>query len=256
MGKTKGFIKITAALLVVALLALSLGVYCVFAREPNDKIVNTDEISPDIIKVGGVPISQKKYAQKFGIYTHISYENGKSVATIFTIDQARDIRDRYDNGELMYLTNEEILYLISDTITLFREYDEVRISNCFGYKSYNTKEKYKKGVYDVALRRIETLCSFVASQSTGEGNALFVIGSDSELITPDYVSSRDWIFIVYYFLTDEEDNSNLVISEIKDILSGTVGSGFWFYKGNIYFVYDLSGANRGDLKCLFDSNTE
>ena len=256
MGKTKGFIRIIASLLVTALLTLSLGIYCVFAREPADKAVNTDEISPDIINVGGVPISQQKYDQKFGIYTHISYENGKSIATLFTEEQAWELKYRRENGEPMRLTNEEILYLISDTINLFKEYDEVRISNCNYVKSYDTKGKYKKGVYEVASCRIETLCSFVALQSTGQGDVLFVIGSDSELVDSSYLSTRDWISVVYYFLTDEKDDAHFVISEIKEILSGTVGSGFWFYKGNIYFVYNLSDANRGDLKCLFDSNTE
>ena len=256
MEKTKGFIRITAALLVLSLCVLGAGVYCVFANEPRDKAVDTNELSPNIVNVGGVPISQQKYDQKFGIYTHISYEDGKSIATLFTTEQAWELKERRESGEPMRLTNEEILYLISDTITLFKEYDEVRISNCNYVKSYDTKEKYKKGVYEVASCRIETLCSFVALQSTGQGDATFVIGSDSELVDSSYLSTRDWISVVYYFLTDEKDDAHFVISEIKEILSGTVGSGFWFYKGNIYFVYNLSDANRGDLKCLFDSNTE
>ena len=78
------------------------------------------------------PVSQEQLAAKFAEYTHASEENGKKVVTLYSAEQIAAINARRASGEQMPMSNDEVLYLINDTVKLFEGYDIVRVVDING----------------------------------------------------------------------------------------------------------------------------
>ena len=78
------------------------------------------------------PTAQELLQKKFEVYNTVTEEDGKSVVTIFSEEQITDIRTRRENGEWFWLSSEEMLYLINDTVKLFETYDVVKVRDLEG----------------------------------------------------------------------------------------------------------------------------
>ena len=78
MKKSKKLLITAAGSLITAICLLAATVLCIFMHVPEAKPVNSSGISPIIINMGGVPISQQKLSKKYGVYTHESFEKGKN----------------------------------------------------------------------------------------------------------------------------------------------------------------------------------
>ena len=78
------------------------------------------------------PTAQELLQKKFEIYNTVTEEDGKSVVTIFSEEQITDIRTRRENGEWFWLSGEEMLYLINDTVKLFETHDVVKVRDLEG----------------------------------------------------------------------------------------------------------------------------
>jgi len=83
------------------------------------------------------------YGGKFDAYNTVTEENGLDVVTIYSPETVSDFASRRAGGEWFKLTEQEILYIISDTKELLNEYDIVRVYNLDG----SVNEYYGVGYY-------------------------------------------------------------------------------------------------------------
>lgn len=150
--------------------------------KPNDDHFLTPEHAV------AAPTAQELLQKKFDAYNTVTEEDGKRVVTIFSEEQIADIRTRRENGEWFWLSSEEMLYLINDTVKLFEEYDAVYIRDLdgnlkkyYGLSFFSSDEYYasfggfdlgvtdasfdlKKDVYETIFGRVEVLNSAVYGQ--------------------------------------------------------------------------------------------
>ena len=162
---------------------------------------------PDSVGTGTVdtPLTKRQLQKKYAKYNTVTEENGKSVVTIFSEEQIDDFNARRNNGEWFWLSTEEMLFLIEDTIRLFETYDLVYIRGLdgvlhkyYGLSFFSSEEYYasfggfdlgvtdasfdlKQDVYETILERAQTL------------NNLILDGSDvnSRIAVTDIVQSPD-----------------------------------------------------------------
>ena len=127
--KQKRLILHTALTLLLSFCILSAGMLHIFAGELTDKTLDSESMTPDVQvpdKEEGalsgegtvtpaldstVLLTQEQLSEKFGIYTHVSEQEGKRVVTLFSEAQIAELNARRDGGELMLLTGQELLYL-------------------------------------------------------------------------------------------------------------------------------------------------
>ena len=107
------------------------------------------------------PTAQELLQKKFEVYNTVTEEDGKSVVTIFSEEQIADIRTRRENGEWFWLSSEEMLYLINDTVKLFETYDVVKVRDLEGVERVYDRGDKKSLAYDVILERVKVLNSAV-----------------------------------------------------------------------------------------------
>lgn len=90
-----------------------------FQKEPSfniDSILNSD-----------LPPAQKEMMIKYSVYNHVD-ESGKKIK-IFSDEQSKEFKKRKRKGERLYLTYDDVLFLINDTIRIYNTYDEVVLTD-------------------------------------------------------------------------------------------------------------------------------
>ncbi len=90
-----------------------------FQKEPSfniDSILNSD-----------LPPAQKEMMIKYSVYNHVD-ESGK-VLKLFSDEQSKSFQKRKKKGERFYLTYDEVLFLINDSIRLYNNYDEIILTD-------------------------------------------------------------------------------------------------------------------------------
>ena len=128
--KSTGILVKTSALILGFTLVLGVGILSLSfshggARRNEDTFLTPEHaVAP--------PTAQELLQKKFEIYNTVTEEDGKSVVTIFSEEQVTDIRTRRENGEWFWLSSEEMLYLINDTVKLFETYDVVKVRDLEG----------------------------------------------------------------------------------------------------------------------------
>lgn len=82
-------------------------------------------------------------------YVFTSVENGKTVATIFSEAQIKDIIQRRESGEWLCLSVQDIKDIVTETVKLFKDFDLVRVRNLhgevhvyFGRSFYGSREYF------------------------------------------------------------------------------------------------------------------
>ncbi|MBO5981530.1 MAG: hypothetical protein J6Q24_03680, partial [Clostridia bacterium] len=131
MSRNTEIIIKTASLILVFVIALSTGIFMLsFDKAGAAEAVNRFS-SPEINRAD-TPVSRENLEKKFSKYTEITTENGKTVATVYTKDTITDIINRKNRGEWFYLTSEEMLYLIENTVEMFKTYDIIRVYDTDG----------------------------------------------------------------------------------------------------------------------------
>lgn len=174
MKKKILFIVKTFSVLLVAALLLTGGITLMPLMAESTKNFATDDYIPEInipeTEIPIIPETQTQLEGKFGIYTFITEEDGKSVASLYSKTQIRDFVKRRDDGEWFSLTSEEALFLVSDTIELLENYDIIRlrgldenITTYFGDGMYDKNELDNttrwKEVIELIFLRIEVINS-------------------------------------------------------------------------------------------------
>ena len=157
--KSTGFLVKTSALILGFTLVLGIGILSLSfshggARRNEDTFLTPEHaVAP--------PTAQELLQKKFEVYNTVTEEDGKSVVTIFSEEQITDIRTRRENGEWFWLSSEEMLYLINDTVKLFEEHDVVKVRDLEGVERVYDRGDKKSLAYDVILERVKVLNSAV-----------------------------------------------------------------------------------------------
>lgn len=247
--KIKGSIFLKTTLMITLSLSILLaGTMYAFAAPSAEKDVATDFVVPDgasimgeahltifdkvvnkAVNDGTAPPTAGDYASKYDVYTTVSIEDGKSVATVYTPEQIAEL----NSGQWNVLTGDEALWLLDDTMKLFESYDVIRIVNKNGETvsytgaSFYTSDEYfdsfglvteddsdisynlKQDIFNAMLTRLEVLASASGRFSiSGHGNEGYVfLGRGPG--DPYYIEyEADWIDYYYtnphrYLLPEE-----------------------------------------------------
>ncbi len=147
MNRTTNIIIKTTALILVFVLALSSCVVILsFAEEGNAEPI--DRFSAPDINNAGTPVSRENIEKKFAKYNTETVTDGKKIITVYDTETINDISRRKSLGAWLYLTTEEMLYLIENTVEMFKTYDIIRIydkdGNLLSYYglSFYSSEEY------------------------------------------------------------------------------------------------------------------
>ena len=155
--KSTGILVKTSALILGFTLVLGVGILSLSfshggARRNEDTFLTPEHaVAP--------PTAQELLQKKFEVYNTVTEEDGKSVVTIFSEEQIADIRTRRENGEWFWLSSEEMLYLINDTVKLFEEHDVVKVRDLEGVERVYDRSNCQNSVFEVIQERARALNS-------------------------------------------------------------------------------------------------
>ena len=192
MKRNTNILLKTTALVVAFMLLLGVGIMSLSFSHSGVKPNDSNFLTPDLAV--NAPTSQELLQKKFNAYNTVTEENEKSVVTIFSEEQIKDFNNRRNNGEWFWLSSEEMLFLINNTVELFKTYDIVYIRDLdgnlnkyYGLSFFSSEEYYnsfkgfdlgvtdasfdlKKDIYETIFNRVEILNS-----------ATFIISKESYL---------------------------------------------------------------------------
>lgn len=179
LSRTSLLVLVFALLLSAGILSLS---HFYGGVEPNDGTFLTPETAV------AAPTAQDLLQKKFDTYNTVTEKDGKKTVTIYSEQQISDFNTRRHNGEWFWLSSEETLFLINDTIKLFETYDEVyvraldgTVKKYYGLSFFSSEAYFasfggfdlgvtdasfdlKKDVYETILARITVLNSAMLGQ--------------------------------------------------------------------------------------------
>lgn len=158
MKKSMGIFIKTSALVAAFMLLLGGGIMSLSFSHSGTKPNDSNFLTPDLAI--NAPTSQELLQKKFGVYNTVTEENGKSVVTIFSEEQIKAFNDRRNKGEWFWISSEEMLFLIEDTVRMFETYDAVCIRDLEGsVRRFESTDA--DGGYRIILERTKVLNSAV-----------------------------------------------------------------------------------------------
>ena len=128
--KSTGILVKTSALILGFTLVLGVGILSLSFSHGGARRNEDTFLTPE--HAIAAPTAQELLQKKFDAYNTVTKEDGKRIVTIFSEEQITDIRTRRENGEWFWLSGEEMLYLINDTVKLFETYDVVKVRDLEG----------------------------------------------------------------------------------------------------------------------------
>ncbi len=235
----------------------------------------TEEPDDIIVSDTSKPVSQEQLAAKFAGYTHVSEENGKKVVTLYTQDQIAEINARRAAGEQMPMSNDEVLYLINDTIKLFEAYDIIRIVDIYGimhaYRGisfYSSQEYYDSfgvitqesndsfdlegDVYETMLYRVEALCTSMCRYSPDNKYVGMVLFTNIDVAHHEW-TYHSWAWSLYYSLHDElyaEQKGEQTLGQLANLPGGA----FIFAGERVEYISDLSNFDECGVVKLYSND--
>ena len=313
--KTRNSLIIKTALaLVLSLCVLSGSMVYIFASDLTPRTVGDDALTPDVpaIELGNgtevpppsaetpdegettpslpvdpetsgdvtvtdpsKPVTQEQLTAKFAEYTHVSEENGKKVVTLYSADQIAAINARRATGEQMPMSNDEVLYLINDTVKLFEGYDIVRVVdingtvhtyrgisfysseeyyNSFGVVTEQTSDSYdlEGDVYKAMIYRIEALCTSLSRYSPNNKYIGMVLYTDVD-VAHDEWTYHSWAWSLYYSLHDElyaEQKGEQTLGQLAKLPGGA----FIFADERVEYISDMSNFSECGVVKLYSND--
>lgn len=234
--KSTGILVKTSALILGFTLVLGVGILSLSfshggARRNEDTFLTPEHaVAP--------PTAQELLQKKFEVYNTVTEEDGKSVVTIFSEEQITDIRTRRENGEWFWLSSEEMLYLINDTVKLFETYDVVKVRDLEGVERVFDRGDKKSLAYDVILEHVKVLNSAVHSIS-GLDNLTVLTGVTNPLteIEAAYFSgcANPW------YGTNKFTNDNIIFWAFTNTQKGKY---VYTWDNSILFDYEVFGGEE------------
>ncbi len=121
------FFIIVISIILLFSIALGVCIGCISSYE-GERSYDTDESFMSVI--GGIA-SQEEMQNKFGAYNHVETDSENTVLRIFSEEQADNIISQRKDGKKFYLTYDEALFLINDSVRLYFEYDTVVLNGAY-----------------------------------------------------------------------------------------------------------------------------
>ncbi len=116
--KNRVVILIACALIVLSVVLLA--VYMTIAAKPPEK---AEPYSEDSFESNAAFLAEQAVLRaKFDVY---SYEEGNGTVRLFTAEQVESFLKPQAGEKQAYLTYDEVLFLINDSVRLYHEYDEI-----------------------------------------------------------------------------------------------------------------------------------
>ena len=218
----------TTVLVLAFMLLLGSGITSLSFSHSGTKPNDNNFLTPDLAITA--PTSQEILQKKFNAYNTVTEENGKSVLTIFSEEQIKDFNDRRNNGEWFWLSSEEMLFLINNTVELFETYDIVYIRDLdgnlnkyYGLSFFSSEEYYasfngfdlgvtdasfdlKKDIYETIFKRVEVLNSAVYN-TAATSNECIVFSDINQALTQDEENTIKNNLNPWYLSQTEESKS-------------------------------------------------
>ena len=300
----------TAAVLLLSVSLLAVGMLHIFATDPPAQELEDNPLAPDIepttvgqegeptpsteqtvVNDGTVPMTMEQLKDKFDVYTHISEENGKRVATLFTPEQIAEINASRSAGETMLLTGQEMLYLLDNTQRLFEEYDLVRVTDLDGtvysypgVSFYSSEEFFsafsskvgvlatglsydlKNDAYEAMIYRIKVLHSYSEYICYVEDQECMytytewdgIEGEDPRSLAEGITRHDSYhlrFAVAKNYMEGDTGDDNGRYPEIPvhrlNLIRSTPGAMLAFYGENIYYIDDMSAFDGTNLTVLY-----
>lgn len=121
--KTNKKTIIVAISLVLAFTAvLSVAMFCLPRQKVPTKPVTDDSSNAPVVIA---PQTQEDLQNKFSKFGVKSVENGVRSITLFTDEQIKQSLDKIAAGERFYLTEQEAMFIINDSVRMYEESDQI-----------------------------------------------------------------------------------------------------------------------------------
>ena len=130
----KGLVKIislTMGLILLFSVGLLASTYALAAAPAAEKEYKVDRFTDEslFVKKESGPARQSDMQDKFENYNTLEND----VLTFFTKEQAEELHDRKENGELFTLSYDEVLFIINDSIRQYYNHDEIVLTKANEY---------------------------------------------------------------------------------------------------------------------------
>lgn len=138
--------------------------------------VKSSRVSPSGLVSAGAPRSQMALKQMFDSMGRVRTNGNRTVYEPITEEYLAAVNEKIANGETPRLSVEEILYIISDSVSCAEKYDGVKLHGertvIFGGEDLNPAHisalEINAAVYDIILYRIKNLCYSGLFDTDGE----------------------------------------------------------------------------------------
>ncbi len=162
------FLTIVALVLLASTLLLTGCMYAIAASNGGAKQYDLDAMSDSAEENVGVntndaPTSQTELQKKFAVYTleskrQLDLNNGSMTqhgVQFFSEEQAEELKAKRDNGEIISLSYDEILYVISDSINQYFSNDYIILTNAlkYGFTASHDSEMLSYNSYTIECYR-------------------------------------------------------------------------------------------------------
>jgi len=250
MAETRKTLIKAAISLIISICVISVFVLSVFGYTVKEKKLTGEYSLPGETDLNGNLITQHQHQTKFGVYTHTSKLNNERIVTLYSTDQINEINRQIEYGKWFYLTDSEVLYLISDTINLFQKYDKVCIVDLNGgVHVYDAQPLQKAKICEVIAYRLEVLCSaFMRTRSDGD-NVCIIMNESTSSVTDDFLADKYRLVRSFYFDGDRltENWFKVVQAELRR----SQGSVFIIDRDEVFYINEISKADRLDMIVAF-----
>ncbi len=236
--------------LIISICVISTCVLSVFGYTAKEKKL-TGEYSVPRDFSGDDLVSQDSHQRKFSIYTHTRTVDGERIVTLYSTDQITEINKRIEFGEWFYLTDSEVLYLISDTISLFEKYNKVCLVDLSGaVHVYDTGMKLKKDICEVIGLRLEVLCSALYKTNNGNGFIYFFMNESTGTVHYPYLMDTYHTVKSFYFegYNISKEYYEALRSELRTYKHG---SAFIIQNNGVFYINELSRGEQLDMMSVF-----
>lgn len=143
-------IIVAMSLILAFSLVLATSLYAPGNAPVSSKALKNEDFNP-VENIIGTPISQSSMQERFSSMSETREENGEKSITVITEETLYKMWDSMtdENYKVYSLSTEEVLYIISDSIRLYYEYDEIILSGYVDEKYNYTPPKYSNGWFGV-----------------------------------------------------------------------------------------------------------
>ena len=181
---------VAVALILILAFAISLFAALSALGEADGEIKISGGQSGELFSAGA-PRSQLALKQMFDAMSTVRSNGNKTLYEPITEEYLAVVSDRIDKGERPMLSVEEVLYIISDTVTLAEKYDGVTlhgIGTVLFRKSDSSRPIHIaaiencQSIIQTVIYRIKSLCISDATEQNGE---VFTYYPDGDSRDPD-----------------------------------------------------------------------